>query len=223
MVFHNKKHKTCGLCFSNKKGQAAMEFLMTYGWALLVVLIAIAALAFFGLLNPSRFLPEKCELAPGLTCMDHSAAQLTRDTSDPDTAKITLLVNNGIGQTMRNVIVNVTACDNSAIGPTVGTISQCDYGNTAWNSADPEDGLIITSCLETGLAVEGTFLNTLAARANVTRIAEGATERFDINCTEVVPANRFKSDMIISYDVEIEGNIIHHSKSGYLVVEIEEA
>jgi hypothetical protein len=43
----------------NKKSQAAMEFLMTYGWALLVVLIAIAALAFFGMLNPDRFLPDK--------------------------------------------------------------------------------------------------------------------------------------------------------------------
>jgi len=42
----------------NKKGQAAMEFLMTYGWALLVVLIAIGALAFFGVLNPSRFFAE---------------------------------------------------------------------------------------------------------------------------------------------------------------------
>jgi len=53
-----------------KKAQAAMEFLMTYGWALLVVLIAIGALAFFGVLNPSRFLPETCVLAPGFACID---------------------------------------------------------------------------------------------------------------------------------------------------------
>ena len=41
-----------------KKGQAAMEFLMTYGWAILVVLAAIAALAYFGVLSPARFLPR---------------------------------------------------------------------------------------------------------------------------------------------------------------------
>lgn len=35
----------------NKKSQAAMEFLMTYGWAILVVLAAIAALAYFGVLK----------------------------------------------------------------------------------------------------------------------------------------------------------------------------
>ena len=32
---------------SNKKGQAAMEFLMTYGWAILAAIIAIGVLAYF--------------------------------------------------------------------------------------------------------------------------------------------------------------------------------
>jgi len=49
----------------SKRAQAAMEFLMTYGWALLVVLIVIGALAFFGLLNPNRFLPDKVEMGSG--------------------------------------------------------------------------------------------------------------------------------------------------------------
>jgi len=58
-----------------RKGQAAMEFLMTYGWAILVVLIAIGALAYFGVLNPERFLPEKCLIASGsgLFCDDYNA------------------------------------------------------------------------------------------------------------------------------------------------------
>ena len=53
-----------------KRGQAAMEFLMTYGWALLVVLVAIGALAFFGVLNPGKFLPDSCILMPGISCTD---------------------------------------------------------------------------------------------------------------------------------------------------------
>ena len=59
-----------------KKGQAAMEFLMTYGWAILVVLIAIGALAYFGVLSPERFLPEKCVITTGsgLFCDDYNAA-----------------------------------------------------------------------------------------------------------------------------------------------------
>ncbi|MBN1377295.1 hypothetical protein JW949_03100 [Candidatus Woesearchaeota archaeon] len=52
-----------------KKAQAAMEFLMTYGWAILVVLAAIGALAYFGVLSPAQFLPEKCTFPPGLDCI----------------------------------------------------------------------------------------------------------------------------------------------------------
>jgi hypothetical protein len=40
-----------------------MEFLMTYGWALLVILLVIAALAYFGMLNPDRFLPDKVSVS----------------------------------------------------------------------------------------------------------------------------------------------------------------
>ena len=43
-----------------KRGQVALEFIMTYGWAILVVLVAIGALAYFGVLNPGKYLPEKC-------------------------------------------------------------------------------------------------------------------------------------------------------------------
>lgn len=102
---------------------------MTYGWALLVVLIVIAALAFFGLLNPNRFLPEKCELAPGITCLDYSATT-DDDVSDGDATDtddtITILLNNGIGQTMESVALNITECrasnnsQNAVIAASIG-------------------------------------------------------------------------------------------------------
>src|SRR3989344_9482734 len=43
---------------SKSKGQAAMEFLMTYGWAILIILIAIGALYFMGVFSPQ--ISEKC-------------------------------------------------------------------------------------------------------------------------------------------------------------------
>jgi len=53
----------------NKKGQSALEFLMTYGWAILVVLAAIGALAYFGVLSPTNFLPDQCLGAVGIGCV----------------------------------------------------------------------------------------------------------------------------------------------------------
>lgn len=37
------------------KGQAALEFLTTYGWAFLVILVMIGALTYFGVLAPAKF------------------------------------------------------------------------------------------------------------------------------------------------------------------------
>ena len=39
----------------HKKGQAAMEFLMTYGWAILAAIIAIGVLAYFGVFSPGKY------------------------------------------------------------------------------------------------------------------------------------------------------------------------
>ncbi len=77
---------------NTKKAQAAMEFLMTYGWALLVVLVAIGALAFFGVLNPGQFLPDQCTMFSGLSCTTYFA-----DASDD---QIRLTFQNGLGYTM---------------------------------------------------------------------------------------------------------------------------
>jgi len=52
----------------NKKGQAALEFLSTYGWAFLVVLVMIGALAYFGVLNPSSYAPDKCVGSTVISC-----------------------------------------------------------------------------------------------------------------------------------------------------------
>jgi len=60
-----------------RKGQAAMEFLMTYGWAILVVIVAVGALAYFGVLNPSKLLPEKCSFPAGMDCVGKASISAT--------------------------------------------------------------------------------------------------------------------------------------------------
>ena len=71
----------------DNKTQAALEFLMTYGWAILVVLVAVGALSYFGVFNVDAFLPQKCALAPGIACLDFKA----------NTDSVTLVIKNSIG------------------------------------------------------------------------------------------------------------------------------
>lgn len=90
-----------------KKAQAAMEFLMTYGWAILVVLLAIAALAYFGVLNPGRYLPSSCTLPPGLGCTDFKV--------DGTLGEVTLVIQNGMGQDLNSFNVTIAgSCGSDA-------------------------------------------------------------------------------------------------------------
>ena len=51
-----------------RKSQAALEFLTTYAWAFLVILIMVGALAYFGILNPSKLLPDRCNFGSEIAC-----------------------------------------------------------------------------------------------------------------------------------------------------------
>ena len=111
------------------KGQAAMEFLMTYGWAILVVLVAIAALAYFGVLNPGRYLPDSCIITPGMSCDDFKVTS----------ADAQLILRNGLGEDLSGVSIAIAGCTASA---------EAD-GNDAWNDGSilgGTDGITLAGC-----------------------------------------------------------------------------
>ena len=53
------------------KAQSALEFLTTYGWAFLVILIMIGTLAYFGVLSPSKIVPNRCTFGSEFQCLDY--------------------------------------------------------------------------------------------------------------------------------------------------------
>ncbi len=53
-----------------KKSQSALEFLITYGWAFLVILIMIAAMAYFDVFNIGNRIPGSCTFTQGLLCSE---------------------------------------------------------------------------------------------------------------------------------------------------------
>ncbi len=121
-----------------KRGQAALEFLMTYGWAILVVLVAIGALAYFGVLKPTTFLPEKCVIAAGsgLFCDDYSASG----------TDLTLRVKNILPDA-----VNVTSIAVTATGETCTTWT----GGTSINTDETADFTVTCGTLASGDKLTG--------------------------------------------------------------------
>jgi hypothetical protein len=132
----------------NKKGQAAMEFLMTYGWAILVVIAAIAALAYFGVLDPGRLLPERCQSSAGMDCVDKAVIT---------TQGITVALRNNVGFDIDVTAVDVpgSSCtaelfNGAAQDPDQANVSNNDVfrvgvGGCAWNSGDKFDDVLVVN------------------------------------------------------------------------------
>ena len=155
-----------GLLFrDSSKAQAAMEFLMTYGWALLVVLVAIGALAFFGVLNPGQFLPDQCAMFAGISCTAYQASVTGNE--------LKFTFQNGLGYTtatnsatfgVRLVTAPVTGgADLAGTGAspcttaftfTDGTTKTCSYSYTASVAPAPPNG---GGTLVQGTKVKGTI------------------------------------------------------------------
>jgi len=77
----------------NRKGQAAMEFLMTYGWAILIVVIAIAALAAFGVFN--RPVQEGCFMESATMACQAAIPAVSETAADSRIALVQLGLRNG--------------------------------------------------------------------------------------------------------------------------------
>ncbi|MBW2996254.1 hypothetical protein KY332_03065 [Candidatus Woesearchaeota archaeon] len=109
----------------NKSAQAAMEFLMTYGWALLVVLAAIGALAYFGVLRPQSFLPEQCVLAPGVACLDFKVTS----------GGINLAIGNSLGRDIDLLTISAGNCSQS-FNQTLNNGGQSEFALTGCDNGD---------------------------------------------------------------------------------------
>ncbi len=80
------------------KSQAAMEFMLTYGWAIVVVLVLITGLAYFGVLDVDRwFPPNQCVLPVGMSCIDYTIQYKKAAGFDPATNTVELYVKNNRG------------------------------------------------------------------------------------------------------------------------------
>ena len=51
------------------KAQSALEYMTTYGWAIMITLLAIAVLFYLGVINPKIVLPSTCVFPADLSCV----------------------------------------------------------------------------------------------------------------------------------------------------------
>lgn len=90
------------------KSQAALEFIMTYGWTIMVVAVAIVAISYHGVLEYNKTIANKCSLPPGLECMDVAAY-----TFPPNYAELYIVLRNSLGVNIGGVRVTTDVCPNT--------------------------------------------------------------------------------------------------------------
>ena len=94
-----------------RRAQAAMEFLMTYGWAVLVVIGAITALAYFGVFQHTKIIPAQCVVGPGIHCDDYAMQE----------TEATFVLRNGLGNPIIIDTIALETCQQNYS-------SQVEYG-----------------------------------------------------------------------------------------------
>ena len=95
-----------------KKSQAALEFLSTYAWAFIVIMITIGALYYSGIFDFSKYLPQKCTFPSQFKCLDFALL--------PSEVRIKLV--NNIGEDVKVDTLSISndaspsiACANPAV------------------------------------------------------------------------------------------------------------
>ncbi|GIU69504.1 MAG: hypothetical protein KatS3mg002_0740 [Candidatus Woesearchaeota archaeon] len=76
-----------------KRSQAALEFMTTYGWAIMIIMLSIATISYFGFIKPQSVLPDKCIFSNGMICQDSLITS----------SSLNLSIINGLGRTVYNV------------------------------------------------------------------------------------------------------------------------
>ena len=122
-----------------RKGQGAMEYLMTYGWALLVIVVVGAALFALGVLNPTTYTQTRCQGFQYFSYQDQKA-DTTNDNvalslvNGPQDVTVTAMTWGGSAVTLTS---GTTATAGSKFTPT-GTIT------LASAAADPYTNVVAT-------------------------------------------------------------------------------
>lgn len=101
----------------NNKGQSALEYLFTYGWALVVIVIVVAALFMLGILNPATYQQKTCTGFSRLAYQDHA---LHKDNNTFD-----IRFRNGTGSDIN--ITDLTLSNSSQVN--VSATDTATYGN----------------------------------------------------------------------------------------------
>jgi hypothetical protein len=131
------------------RAQAAIEFVMSYGWAILAAVMAAGALAYFGVFHYTT--PTMCLAPTGFVCTEYAAI----DNDSDETLSTQMSVKNVIGETVILKAINITKIKTKGKGIVKGRgrgrrstliVPICNT-TPPLNSAIKNDAVFIVNCI----------------------------------------------------------------------------
>jgi len=92
-----------------RRAQAAMEYLITYGWAVLIMLVVVGVLFYLGIFNP-RTIAACSFQTPGFTCYAYKIASFAGNTTT-NTSGLILDLGQATGHDIKILGINCTAME----------------------------------------------------------------------------------------------------------------
>ena len=169
---------------------------MTYGWAMLVVLAAVGALAYMGVLSPQKYVGNKCTSTAGISCQGEPDIYYGGDTQ----VYVTIIPSTGHDLTFNGADVVIKNHD-------------CTYVKFCPKGYKTSDGS--HSCQKIIDKLYNTDLNDIYFNAVLTDSTpytmgiqcSGGTKGDSLNLKVTIPVKDSVSGLIKNYDIDVSGRI----------------
>ena len=122
----------------SKRAQAAFEYISTYGWAFLSILVTIGALTYFGIFDMTMLRSNDCSFPPGVVCNDY----IISTTYIPGGALVLNLTNNlGADLDITDMSGTSDLGDFTTCYDEGGSLSTWDYEEAKLFICEPDEAL----------------------------------------------------------------------------------
>lgn len=125
----------------NKKSQSAMEYLMTYGWAVLIILVALGSLYYLGVFTPST--PSTCQIQAPFVCMDVRGIGGDSDYAAGSVFEVRIGAGDVTNPSVTNIEINGADCNvEGALSTNQPTSIYCYTTDLTLSEGDKYTGII---------------------------------------------------------------------------------
>ena len=114
-----------------RRAQAGLEYLSTYGFAFMTILVAVGALTYFGVFDTTSLRNQDCNFPPGIICEDFTLG-------GDGTGNLVLLLRNTFGVDINVTSVSATSPETTFSGCTIDSGSTWGYEEVGTFSCTPD-------------------------------------------------------------------------------------